>query len=195
MFDLVHDIAGGYRELIDANSYPGEICSMKKYTKNMNLKSPFYKATAILMYMLIDAEVTFAVIGDVHNNAVEFVSGLTYGKQVGIEEADFIFILADASFNDKQRALEKAKVGTLIDPHISATIICEVESVNQGKVFYLDGPGINDLNTIYLDFFEGWSDIRQIKNKEFPLGIDMIFVDGDSNFIALPRTTKLKERV
>lgn len=196
MIDLVHDIGGSYRELVNANSYPGEVRSIAKYENKMTLELPFYKGIASFIYMLLDAEVTYAVVGNEEEGAAsELISRLTYGKAVEVHQADFIFILSSASQMAKQSAFEQAKVGTLIDPHLSATLICEVDCVNKGRAYDLNGPGIYEINTIYLDFFEGWSKIRQVKNKEFPLGIDMIFIDEDSNLLALPRTTQLKERL
>jgi alpha-D-ribose 1-methylphosphonate 5-triphosphate synthase subunit PhnH len=43
-----------------------------------------------------------------------------------------------------------------------------------------------------LNFLNDWLKIRNFKNKEFPLGIDMIFIDREDNLMSIPRTTEMK---
>lgn len=191
MINLVHDIVRSYRNLIDANSYPGDVYSFTEFIKNNSINVPFYKETLLFVYMLLDAEVTFAVIGDENNKACDLISQLTYAKTVDIEAADFIFILSKAEDDEKEKAIRNAKIGTLIDPHLSATIICEVKSVKDGKSETIYGPGIKGEKQIRISY-ENWNKVRYQKNLEYPLGIEMYFVDEDGDILALPRTTQVK---
>ncbi|MCD5414024.1 MAG: phosphonate C-P lyase system protein PhnH [Clostridiales bacterium] len=192
MIDLIHDVAYSYRKLVKANSYPGDIYSLTKSIKNNKLILPFYEATIIMVYMLLDAEVSYFVAGDVEGKASDLIARLTYAKSVSVSEADFIFVLASASNSEKDEALMEAKIGTLINPHLSATVICEVESVSQGEANLSSGPGIKGHKIIYMDYFDRWIDIRSKKNDEYPLGIEMYFLDKSSDLMALPRTTTVR---
>ena len=192
MIDIVHDIAGSYRELLQANSYPGQLGKFKKYIKNNSFETPFYEATLLFVYMLLDSEVTFCVIGEGSVDAQAYIAKLTYAKNAPPEEADYIFILSSAANNEIMDAIKHSKAGTLVDPHKSATIICEAKSVTEGKTMHIVGPGIKDTAEIMVDYAQGWEKVRGEKNSEFPLGIEMYFVDKKSKVLALPRTTIVK---
>ncbi len=192
MIDIVHDIAGSYRELVEANSYPGNVVSLKKYIKNNTLDIPFQAATLLFVYMLLDSEVTFCVVGKEAEQASEFISKLTYAKRASLEEADYIFVLSTALDIEKIQAIKSSKAGTLVDPHNSATIICEAESVLSGETMTIVGPGIENEAQISMDFAAGWQKERVEKNLEFPMGIEMYFIDEKSKLLALPRTTIVK---
>lgn len=192
MVDLVHDIAGSYRKLIDANSYPGRVYSVGEFAVNNTIEVHFFKSTLLFVYMLLDAEVTFAVVGDKDEKATQLISSLTFSSETDLESADFIFILNMASQIEKEEALNKAKIGTLINPHNSATILCEVESVTNGKEETLYGPGINGEKQVHLDVFNNWKNLRYEKNIEYPLGVEMYLIDSLGDILALPRTTQVK---
>lgn len=121
------------------------------------------------------------------------INQLTYSKPVDLPEADFIFILHDASEEQMKEALDKAKVGNLLNPHESAMIILEVPDVTKGDSMILSGPGIQDESFLSLPNVSAWLAARNEKNMEFPLGIDMYFVDQQDRLIALPRTTQIRE--
>jgi alpha-D-ribose 1-methylphosphonate 5-triphosphate synthase subunit PhnH len=40
-----------------------------------------------------------------------------------------------------------------------------------------------------------WPEIRAFKNVEYPLGIDLFFIDSDFRLLGLPRTTQLARQV
>lgn len=194
MIDFIHDIAGAYRELIYACSYPGEKVSVEKFCMGNTIETPMRTTTLLFALSLLDVEVTFAVVGEKKNQVAKFLKNLTYAKEVSYQDADFIFILKEAKEEEKIQAIQEAKIGTLTDPHCSATVLCEVESIEQGEVFLASGSGILEETVIEIEFFRGWDRQRQIKNKEFPLGIDFYLLDSKYQLIALPRTTKLKRR-
>lgn len=191
MIDRVHDVAGSYRRLIDANSYPGDIYSIEKFYRNNSLEVPFYEGTLLFVYMLLDAEVTFSVVGENSTQVGEFISRMTYAKQVDSEEADFIFILSTATGDQIRGAIASSSGGTLEDPHLSASIIYEVRSVKDGKQEIISGPGIQKEKKIRLSC-GNWQEARYAKNIEYPLGIEIYFLDEDGDILALPRTTQVK---
>jgi alpha-D-ribose 1-methylphosphonate 5-triphosphate synthase subunit PhnH len=192
MINIVHDVVGSYRQLIEANSYPGKINSFSQYIKKNTIITPFYHTTLLFVYMLLDSEVSFCVVGEKSEQSSKLISKLTYAKQTSVELADFIFILSSADDEQINDTIIKAKIGDLIDPHKSATLICEVESVTKGAGYTISGPGIKNEERMNIDFCKDWAQLRQEKNKEFPLGIEMYFVDENSDILALPRTTQMK---
>lgn len=189
--DLVHDTQKTYRKLLRCMSRPGVIESIKEQSEKIDFDISFYKSTLVNMYVLLDGEVTFNIVSINKEEITNFVNQLTYAKATRLEEADFIFILNDADENSLGNAYTRAKLGTLIDPHKSATIIAEVEKLSTDRKYCLKGPGIDDL--CYVDIITKGLFVgeRENKNIEYPLGIDTVFIDKEDQIMCLPRTTKI----
>ncbi|HBH11992.1 MAG TPA: phosphonate C-P lyase system protein PhnH [Clostridiales bacterium] len=192
MIDLVHDIAESYRKIVDAFSRPGEIMSIEKNAEKNDIDSSFYDSTIILVYMFLDAEVNYSLVEPEPKDSTDLISKLTYSNEAKLDNADYIFISLNAQEKDKAEALIKSKVGSLKDPHKSATLIFEIDNFDKGNCYEISGPGILGKNKIYVDLFKNWDVLRNEKTKEFPLGIDIILVDKFHNIMVIPRTTILK---
>lgn len=107
-------------------------------------------STILLARTVLDPEVTFKVIAKEGEAVSRMINQLTYSKPVDLPEADFIFILHDASEEQMKEAINKAKVGNLFNPHESAMIILEVPDVTKGDSMILSGPGIQEESFISL---------------------------------------------
>ncbi|WP_315065629.1 phosphonate C-P lyase system protein PhnH [uncultured Clostridium sp.] len=193
MLDLVHDIQTSYRKVLNCMSRPGSIENIAYQIEKVDINIDFSKSTLIMMYMLLDAEVSFKIVSHEEEKIGKLVNQLTYGKYTSLEEADFIFIMKDADEDMVEQAFKAAKIGDLIDPHKSATIVVEVEEINNNKELMLRGPGIKKENYIQVKVKGDWLGEREKKNIEYPLGIDMILLDEESNVMCLPRTTQIKK--
>lgn len=191
--DVVHDIQTVYRKLVTATSRPGTLMVLDREAKTLDVQMECLSSTILLALTVLDPEVTFKVIAKEEEAVSRIINQLTYSKPVDLPEADFIFILHDASDEQMKEALNKAKVGNLLNPHESAMIILEVPDVTKGDSMILSGPGIQEESFISLPNVSAWLGARNEKNIEFPLGIDMYFVDQQDRLIALPRTTQIKE--
>ncbi|MBN2221970.1 MAG: phosphonate C-P lyase system protein PhnH [Vallitaleaceae bacterium] len=191
MIDRIHDVAKAYRKLVHACSYPGEKVSLTEYSKKNELHFGLSDALVLFAYMLLDAEVNFSVVGEGSNEITHQLMNLTYSKRADYYEADFILITKDAQETEVEDALSKVKVGSLVDPHLSATVIYEIDSLDEGIPYEIKGPGIKDCHTIHLQTSVEWNRIRKEKNKEFPLGIDLYFIDKKNQLLALPRTIQV----
>ncbi|MCM3673779.1 phosphonate C-P lyase system protein PhnH [Peribacillus simplex] len=191
--DVVHDIQTVYRKLVTATSRPGTLVVLEREAKTLDVQMECFSSTILLARTVLDPEVTFKVIAKEEEAVSRMINQLTYSKPVDLQEADFIFILLDAFEEQMKEALNKAKVGNLLNPHESAMIILEVPDVSKGDSMILSGPGIQQESFISLPYVSAWLGARNEKNIEFPLGIDMYFVDQHDRLIALPRTTKIKE--
>lgn len=192
--DYVHDIQGAYREVLTCMSRPGRIGSIEPYSRKVDLELHFSKALFMMMAMLLDGEVTFAIVSPRAEEASRLTNQLTYGKCTGFAEADYIFVLADADPKLIEQAFQQAKVGDLIDPHKSATMILEAQELSDQPELNLTGPGIETKSSVGVSMKASWLLEREKKNREYPLGIDMIFIDGQAHVMCLPRTTQIVNR-
>lgn len=193
--DLVHDIQKVYKKVLYSISRPGLISSLKDEALNMDLDFNCYRSTSILILMLLDTEVTFTVFSESKKEITKYINNLTYSKYASVDKADFIFVLNNALPSDLVISIEKSNPGTLLNPHKSATIICEVADISYENELVLKGPGIENEKYVKISGIQEWIDARNIKNKEFPLGVDIIFIDANYNLICLPRTTIIDKAV
>jgi alpha-D-ribose 1-methylphosphonate 5-triphosphate synthase subunit PhnH len=189
--DLVHDIQKSYRKVLNCMARPGVIESIKEVSEKVDMNIDFLKSTLVIMFMLLDAEVSFKIISKNERDLTNIVNQLTYAKASDAEAADFVFVLRDAAPEDIELAFRDAKLGDLIDPHKSATIIVEVDEVSNEKALALKGPGIEEINYVKITALGNWIEAREQKNIEYPLGVDTIFIDKGSNILCLPRTTQI----
>lgn len=88
-------------------------------------------------------------------------------------------------------ALSSFSFGSSEYPDRSTTLILQVESLNEGQFFELQGPGIDGVARLEAqiqppDLFERLA----VNAALFPRGIDVVLVHDDS-IVAIPRTTRL----
>ncbi|MCB5236854.1 phosphonate C-P lyase system protein PhnH [Niallia circulans] len=193
--DMVHDLQSVYRKLVHAYSRPGQLANLRKEAaivrEDGNEECP--APILLIALTLFDQEVTFKVLSEKAGMITKTINQLTYAKQGEIEEADYILVLQDAEIGALNKAIEKAKSGTLKNPHSSATIIIEVTEITAEPVLELKGPGIKTVEYVQVELAENWVESRQSKNKEFPLGVDLMFVDQQDQLLSVPRTTQISE--
>lgn len=191
--DIVHDLQSVYRKLVDSTSRPGLISDLRKEAALVEEEDQKGCSASVLLIALtlFDQEVSFKVFSKQADSVSKTINQLTYAKSTEAKKADFLLILQDAEKGSLEEAIIIAKAGTLKNPHSSAFIIVEVESVTSGEALLLKGPGIHSTELIYLDINENWMESRQEKNKEYPLGIDLILIDQNHQLISLPRTTQI----
>lgn len=187
--DVVHDIQKVYRKVLNAMSRPGTIENVRDVEDKFNINMECYRSTYLIMLMVLDGEESFCIKDN--EDVARDVTRLTGAKNKASKDADYIFVLN--SFKDVNSVLKSAKIGTLIDPQKSATIIVEVDSINNDSKYVLKGPGIKTESNLSVSLNNDWVNARDDKNKEYPLGIDMIFTDKSGNIACIPRTTKIKE--
>jgi phosphonate C-P lyase system protein PhnH len=191
--DIVHDLQSVYRKLVDSTSRPGLISDLRKEAALVEEEAKKGCSASLLLIALtlFDQEVSFKVFSPQADSVSKTINQLTYAKPTEAKNADFLLILQDAEEGSLEEAIINAKAGTLKNPHTSAFIIVEVESVTSGEALLLKGPGIHTTELVHVDINENWVESRQEKNKEYPLGIDLIFIDQNHQLLSLPRTTQI----
>lgn len=192
---MVHDIQAAYRKLLNCMSRPGVIESIEDESSKIHIDIKVLNSTLVLMLILLDSEVSFKIVSKYETEISKFVQRLTYAKAESVEKADFIFVLKDSDNIMLEEALTYAKEGDLINPHKSATVVIETNKISNEKKFSLKGPGVKDENYIDVGLNEIWLEKLHEKNIEFPMGIDIVFTDVNSNLTCLPRTTRVLRKV
>lgn len=176
-----------FRMLLDAMSRPGECYTMNRTSKKNNLHmSPEKSLPAFLAVLatLLDAEVTLADINQLlHSDEWPMLQA----KPASAETADYIFC-------DGNRSPDfLPKLGTLLSPEQSATLVILVDEIGQGDTqLKLSGPGIAEITQLKINGLNNqWLTKRDEWVCSFPLGVDIIFVDSNQ-VVAIPRTTRLE---
>lgn len=196
--DTVHDVQQAYRRLVTATSFPGRIVDIGAEAATVDLDSDVPRPFLLLAIMLLDAEVGFFIASKRADTHARLLSQLTYSRTSPADRAAFLFLARD-SWAAAPAAIDRAPVGTLLDPHRGATIVLEVADLRtreggsgDAQSLVLTGPGIETSTTILVDGPDGWVQARARKNAEFPLGIDFILVTAEGRMVSLPRTTQLE---
>jgi len=193
-FDSVHDVQRAFRKLVDAMSRPGLVVDLGEQANKLEPVGPCLSSTLLAAIMLMDTEVAFHVCSRHCAETIGLLKELTNAKTAAAGEADFVFVLRDSADGGLEEAIRRAKSGDLIDPHLSATIIVEVEEVAEDGELRLTGPGIDGERFVRIGAEGDWLAAREEKNREFPMGVDMIFVDARHRAVCLPRTTQIAAR-
>lgn len=186
--DSVHLTQQLFRKLLDGLSRPGTIqesISKKRYAGKL------FSLTMDIARTVLDREATFHVVGEDEKTIDEIVLW-TLAIPTIVEEADFIFVPENTKEKERYRAIEQAKIGDLLYPNESATIIVECQKIQEKEGCILEGPGIKSNKSLLISGAEEWVHIREEKNAEYPMGIDIFCIDTKNQLIGLPRTTQMK---
>jgi alpha-D-ribose 1-methylphosphonate 5-triphosphate synthase subunit PhnH len=182
-FDPVFDSQKVFRLILEAISNPTRVVNIKESADKLFGSCPELLAVAMT---LLDNEMDFGVVGN--DSLAEDIVSLTRARRAKIESADFLFV---CDLGGLKAVIETVKCGTLSDPHKSATVVIR----NGGEPTYrltLSGPGIDGCAEITAS--QSIYDAivcRDAQNYEYPQGIDLIFVTGAGELIAIPRLVRV----
>lgn len=210
ILDTVHEVQTAYRRLLTAFSFPGTVQRLAAQVRPDDEAPDGSAATALLAMTLLDNEVS-AFFHHAAPAEPERIRHLTYTRDASPIAADFLF-LGVAPDTD---VLRRAKVGTHIDPHLGATILVYMpalpsaaggvvsESARRGYV--LTGPGIADERRLTYRYNAPagdrvrtadplwWVGARNELCVEYPLGVEVVAYDAETNVIAVPRSTRITD--
>lgn len=189
--DPVHDIQSSYRKLVESMSRPGVISDLSMEAEKLAGGHVCFSSTLLIVKMLLDTEVTFKVISEREAEVTDLFTQLTYAKPAETHHADYILILQDADQHLAKSAIHAAKIGDLLNPHHSATIVMETREISGPGGLKLTGPGIKEACLVNIQANIDWVEPRDARNAEYPLGIDFMFMDDDHRLLCLPRTTRV----
>jgi alpha-D-ribose 1-methylphosphonate 5-triphosphate synthase subunit PhnH len=189
-FDAVHDTQRIFRKLLRAHSFPGTIVDIGPDTRSIETWATMSTALTGIALTLLDAETTFCVWPGRSSAEEDFLSHLTYGRRAPAAAAGFHFLTGG---REAEAALQAASVGTLVEPHLGATLIVEVGGLDEAGPWVLRGPGISNTARLGVTGFDDdLVGLRAERCSEYPLGVDLVFVDAEGRCAAIPRTTRVQ---
>jgi len=176
-----------FRILLQAMSHPGRTYALP----GEGCKSGWQ----MVLQTLLDPEVSFAVLGNDQPRWEREIRQLTRCPASELAQADFILVPE----GDSQGEVLKVRRGTLEYPDTGSTVIYLVESLKDPgggePELVLRGPGIPDeIAPVIQGLNKHEFEYLQEINREFPLGIDGIFIDRVNRLMCLPRSTKIEVR-
>jgi len=183
-FDTVFDSQKVFRLILKATANPTRIVHIDECANKLYGESPVFLALAMT---LLDNEVSYFTF---ENQLLsDEIASLTLAKRERIDSADFIFVRDPG---DIKTVIENVKNGTLSDPHKSATVfILNDGEPSLGATFF--GPGIDGRKTIRTSgTVRDAIVLRDAQRYEYPRGIDLFFVSGKGELIAIPRLTQME---
>lgn len=179
--DPVADAQACFRAVLDGMARPGQCYA----TGGVAAPAPLCDAAAAVLLTLADHE-TPLWLDPAAAAASGWITFHTGAPTVPAARAMFAMAL---SLPD----LEGFPSGTDEMPETSATIILQVASLQTGKQFVLEGPGLREPWPFRIDGLPpGFVRIWQENRALYPRGIDLILCAGNQ-VTALPRSVKIRE--
>ncbi len=190
-YNMVFDGQRHFRVLLNSMARPGEIHKLN----DVDLQPPegLNTATALIGFALLNSDVSF-FLEKSQPKAIEYLEYNTGSKLEIPQAADFVFLHANLAAPDKVKAL---KAGDSEYPESGATLILLIHSIWDRPVpnalsVSLSGPGVKDTKNIYLEGISRiWLEQIQLKNEDYPLGIDTILVDQNNQLTCIPRSNRI----
>lgn len=186
---MLHQTQKMFRMVMNAMAHPGIIERANEQIVSLGIHEG-----AVLLTTLLDKEVTFHGMNLTEEEIIQICERYRT-SYVTISEADFILLMATRSVDDYD-VLNAAKIGTLIDPQKSATLIILACDFQNSVPYIVSGPGIMGQQQRQIpQILEALLPIRQKLNQEFPLGVDIILSDIHNNMMCFPRTTNMTKEL
>ena len=197
MRDPVHGTRRTFRALLDAMARPGTIvelsaaCMAGIQPPPDTHGQPIGSGLVALLLTVLDRETSVRLHGELGSDTVAQYLRFHTGVQ-RVERAAFEVVRCHRLDLTLCAGLE---LGSDEEPQRGATLIVEVPQfdIATAPPIVLRGPGIEGTQRLPVSSLEPsvwrW---RMQRQAEFPRGVDMVFVHG-SQFVALPRSTRLEE--
>ncbi len=184
-FNEVFDSQAVFRKILEGMSNPGRVVSVAEQKDKMFGDNGAMLALAMT---LLDNEVSFYVCGS--SSLSEELELITLAGKADVCDADFIFVAEEKML---EAAISSAKCGTLSDPHKSATLLIH-DTGEKTHSITLYGPGINGFAEYRCSETVCHAiALRDARQYEYPMGIDMIFVTDDGNVTCIPRLVRRRD--
>jgi alpha-D-ribose 1-methylphosphonate 5-triphosphate synthase subunit PhnH len=180
--DPVPDAQRCFRAVLDAMAHPGRITCATGVTA----PPPLDTAAAAVVLTLVDHETPLWLDPDaaMARQWIEFHCGAKVVADPGGCAFGLVMTLPP---------LHRFHAGSHESPETSATVICQVDSLIDGKAFRLHGPGLREPLVLTIDGLPGdFVSIWRRNHQLFPCGIDLILCAGD-RLVAFPRTVTIEE--
>jgi alpha-D-ribose 1-methylphosphonate 5-triphosphate synthase subunit PhnH len=188
--DKVVSAQSTFRSVMDAMARPG---SVQRIAAAAGTPAKMMRGTAAIALTLFDHD-TPLWLDPLMSETSEVTKWLKFHTGAPVIADSSICSFALIGDARGLPGLDRFAFGSSEYPDRSTTLILQVESLTQGSVLELRGPGIDGVamlrGTIQpTDLFERLA----INAALFPRGIDVVLVHDDA-IVAIPRTTRLVEK-
>ena len=176
-----------FRTVMDAMARPGSLQLIRAVS---GVPAPMMRGAAAFALTLFDQDTPvwldekLATSGDV----IKWIKFHTSAPVIADAAGSSFAVIADPI---QLPEFSRFALGTPEYPDRSTTIVIQVASLSEGPAYRLSGPGIDGVMVLRAAI--GVPDLidRLAENaRQFPRGIDLLLVSGES-IVALPRTTRL----
>ena len=179
-----------FRSVMDAMARPG---SIQRVASAAGTPSAMMRGTAAIALTLFDHDTPIWLDGRMSATA-DVAKWLKFHTSAPVVTDPSIASFALVGDPENLPALDRFAFGSNEYPDRSTTLIVQVESLADGAIVELQGPGIDGSAALRAsiqprDLFERLA----INATLFPRGIDVVLVHDDS-IVAIPRTTRLVRR-
>jgi alpha-D-ribose 1-methylphosphonate 5-triphosphate synthase subunit PhnH len=185
--DKVLSAQSTFRSVMDAMARPG---SVARIAVDAGTPHPMMRGTAAIALTLFDHDTPIWLDRRMSETA-DVTKWLKF--HTGAPVIANSTVCHFALFGEAQTlpALDRFALGSNEYPDRSTTLILQVESLTQGPILELCGPGIDGTAELRaaiqpVDLFERLA----VNAALFPRGIDVVLVHDDT-IVAIPRTTRL----
>lgn len=181
----IHRMQRAFRTTMDAFAHPGAVFELRDDALDATgAREPLMT----LVRLFVDQAVTFYCCDDA---LAERIAVETRARRALQSEA--LFVVAPGTASVQRAGASEACAGTPVSPEKGATVFVEcgcVSSVPDAGLacFEVRGPGVKDVNRFWTDSDE-WARVREGRCDEYPLGVEMIMVDGAGRFAVIPRSS------
>jgi alpha-D-ribose 1-methylphosphonate 5-triphosphate synthase subunit PhnH len=188
--DKVLSAQSTFRSVMDAMARPG---SVQRVTAVSGTPSALMRGTAAIALTLFDHDMP-VWLDPLLSETSEIAKWLKFHTSAPVIEDSSVCSFAVIGDARALPDLDRFSFGSSEYPDRSTTLILQIESLTQGQIFELRGPGIDGTAVLQgaiqpLDLFERLA----INAALFPRGIDIVLVHDDS-IVAIPRTTRLASK-
>ena len=179
-----------FRSVMDAMAHPGIV---RQVTANVGTPSYLMRGTAAIALTLFDHDTPIWLDGSMAATP-DIAKWLKFHSGAPVIADCSVCGFALVGHGNEMPALDRFSLGSNEYPDRSTTLILQVESLTEGRVYELCGPGIDGTAILQAliepeDLFE-----QLVVNATlFPRGLDVVLVHDDT-VVAIPRTTRLVVR-
>lgn len=175
-----------FRKLLEAMAHPG---SIQRLDLELEYPDNLHAASAGILLTLLDFETTLWSDLENASNEIQWIKFHTGAPYVHMKNQASFALVTDY---DNLKDPELFNQGTIESPDHSATVIIQTRGIDHDGRIRLTGPGIETETYLRLKGIrELFLTRRSRMNRNYPLGIDMIFSDAN-HFVSIPRTTRME---
>jgi len=194
-FDDVFDSQASFRALLDAMSRPGILFQVPRLS--YRARPPGFCPPALsILKTLCDHKVSFSLGGAIETAEwVQYLEVNTASPFQAVDKADYV--LFDGSVFDGDFA--RLRKGTPEFPERSATAVLSVRHLSEDSMdgaacsMVMTGPGVKTRASVAAAGLDPRYVMERGKaNRLYPLGIDLILVDGEGRVAGIPRTSTVE---